>query len=176
MSIIPVYLPTIELHIQADRRLVFQVITAFGASNQGAASSSRVLSREEDGLLVEFHTPGRNLLGRGRVYRTVEWVVPHEPERVEFEVVEGPLSMMRDSLVLEEQGGCTCLKYQVEFGVKGWVAGWLLSILYVRPVLRHLIRKHLTELRDTIETRAKKSRMYPQRSCNPEKHTISNAA
>ncbi|MFQ5860654.1 MAG: hypothetical protein ACE5IG_03780 [Dehalococcoidia bacterium] len=161
MSLIPIRLPPMELHIHADRRLAFQVITAFGASVQESGASSRVLSREGGRLLVEFHTPGHDLLGRKRLYRTVERVVPHEPEQVEFEAIEGPLSLMRDRFVLEDEDGCTCLKYESEFGVKGWVAGWLLGMLYVRPMLRRLMREHLAEMKEVIEARAAKSRVLP---------------
>lgn len=161
MSLIPIHLPPMELHIHADRRLAFQVMTAFGASAQGPGAFSRVLSREEGRLLVEFHTAGRDLLGRRKVYRTVEWVVPYEPGRVEFETVEGPMSMMRDSFVLTDEDGCTCLRYESEFGVKGWIAGWLLGRFFVRPILRRLMREHLREMKETIEARAAKSRVIP---------------
>ena len=122
MTLIPIRLQPLEVHIHADRRLAFQVITAFGAAGQEGEASSRVLSREEDRLLVEFQTPGPGLFGRRKVYRTVEWVTAIEPERVEFETVDGPLSMMRDRFILEEQAGCTLLRYESEFGTKGWVA------------------------------------------------------
>ncbi len=161
MPLIPVHLPPMELHIHADRRLAFQVITAFGVSAPDTEESSRVLSREEGRVLVEFHTLGRSLFGRKKLYRTVEWVVPHEPERVEFEAVEGPLSMMRDRFTLEDEDGCTRLKYESEFGVKGWVVGWLLGVLYVRPTLKRLMREHMAEMKKTIEARASKSRVIP---------------
>ena len=157
-----------ELHIHADRRLVFQVITSFGASTPGSQASSQVLSQEEGRLLVEFHTPGRDLFGRRRVYRTVEWVVPHEPERVEFEAVEGPLSITRDRFILEEEEGCTLLRYECESGIKGWVAGWLLGMLYVRPTLKRLMREHLEHIKETVEARAGRSKAFPQQPCAPE--------
>ena len=73
MAVIPVSAREVSVHIHADRRLAFQVLTAFGAGGQNQASS-RVLRRDEDRLLVEFHTPGISLTGRRRIYRTVEWV------------------------------------------------------------------------------------------------------
>ena len=164
MSLIPFHLGPLETHIHADCRLAFQVLTAFGAA-QGSDASSKALSREGNRLLVEFHTPARGLLGRRMVYRTVEWVTLHEPEQVEFETVEGPLSMKRDSFTLVEQGGCTNLQYKSECGVKGWVAGWLLGVLYVRPAKKRLMREHLLEMKETIETRARSSRVFPQQPC-----------
>lgn len=169
---IPIRLAPVGIHIRADRRLAFQVLTAFGASAQGHGASSRVLAREEGRLLVEFHTPIRSLFGRRSIYRTVEWVTPHEPTLVEFEAVEGPLAMMRDRLRLEEENGCTRLWYESEFGVRGWVAGWLIGMFYVRPLMMRFIREHLKEIRETIEARARKSRIYPQRPCGADDHAL----
>ena len=173
---IPVRLPPMEVHIHADRRLAFQVITAFGASAAGDGASSRVLSREEGRLLVEFHTPAPGLLGGRKVYRTVEWVTPHEPERVEFETVQGPMSMMRDGFILQAQGGCTRLRYESEFGIRGGVVGWLISRLYVRPRLQRLMREHLQELKETIETRARRSKAFPLQPCDVEEAGVRDAA
>ncbi|MBI2855432.1 MAG: SRPBCC family protein [Chloroflexi bacterium] len=168
MSPIPIRLPAMEVHVDADRRLAFQVITAFGASSPGDGPSSRVLSQETGRILVEFHVPATGLFGRRKVYRTVEWVTPHEPERVEFETVKGPLSMMRDRFILEAEGGCTHLRYESEFGVWGWVAGWLVGMLYVRPKLKRLMQGHLEEMKQAIEARAARSRAFPQQPCSPE--------
>ncbi len=164
MWLIPVRLTPLEVHLHADRRLAFQVITAFGAGQEGQAAS-RVLSRENVRLLVEFHTPGKGLFGRRKIYRTVEWVTPHEPERVDFDTVEGPLTMMRDHIILEDQGGCTLLRYESECGLWGSVAGWLMMVLYVRPLKRRLMLEHLDEMKQTNEQRAKRSRVYPQQPC-----------
>lgn len=168
MWIIPVRLPPIDIHVHADRRLAFQVLTAFGAAAPGAAASSQVLWREPGRLLVKFETPARGPLGRRKVYKTLEWVVPHEPERIEFETVQGPLSMMRDRFLLEEQQGCTRLVYESEFGVKGSALGWLVAMLYVRPLLRRLMREHLREMKTLIEARAHRSRLFPQQPCTLE--------
>lgn len=167
VTIIPIRLPIQEVHIHADPRLAFQVITAFGASSHESGSSSKVLSSAGSRLLVEFRTPTRDIFGRRKVYRTVEWVVPHEPHSVEFETVEGPLSMMRDRLVLVPEGGCTRLRYESVIGIKGWVAGWLLGMVYVRPLLMRLMREHLATMKETIETRARRSKVFPQRPCIP---------
>ena len=168
MFVIPIRLQPIEVHIHADRRLAFQVITAFGASAQTGETSTKVLSREADRLLVEFRIPVRGLFGRQKVYRTVEWVTPYEPERVEFDTVEGPTAMKRDRFILEELGGCTCIRYESECGIWGWVPGWLLGVLYVRPMLKRLMQEHLEEMKETIEARARRSKMFPQQPCTLE--------
>ena len=165
MTVIPVYIPHMSVHIHADRRLAFQVLTAFGAST-GDGSSSRVLDQDADRLLVEFHTPGRDLLGRRRTYRTVEWVTPREPDAIEFEGVEGPLTMLRDRFDLADEGGCTRLDYRSEFGLAGWIFGWLFSALVVRRMLARTMREHLDEMKETIEARARRSRVFPQKPCS----------
>ncbi len=53
--VIPIRLKPADLHIHADRRLAFQVLTAFGARQEGG-SSSRVLKDHGDRKLVEFHS------------------------------------------------------------------------------------------------------------------------
>ena len=123
MWVIPVRLTPLEVHIHADRRLAFQVITAFGAAQAGDASS-RVLSQENGRLLVEFHTAGNGLFGRRKVYHTVEWVSAQEPERIDFDTVKGPLTMMRDHIILEEQGGARSFatRASADCGA-GWPAG-----------------------------------------------------
>jgi hypothetical protein len=163
MSPIPIRVPDAALHMHADRRLVFQVVTAFGT-----ASGSNVLDRREGRLLVEFHTPVRNLLGRKKTYRTVEWVTPREPEAVDFELVEGPLTMLQDRFVLEDQSGCTRFVYQSRFAIKGWVAGWLLGILVIRPMLRRMMREHVSDIKERAESRAQHSRAFPQQPCEWE--------
>ena len=120
-----------------------------------------------DRLLVEFRTPGRNLLGRRRTYRTIEWVTPHEPHAIEFEGVEGPLSMLCDRFDLTDEGGCTRLTYECEFGLKGWVLGWLVSRMFVRRMLRRMMHEHLEEMKETIEARAVRSKAFPRRPCSP---------
>ena len=165
MAVIPVSARQVSIHIHADRRLAFQVLTAFGAGGQGQAGS-KVLQREDDRLLVEFHTPGISLTGRRRVYRTVEWVTFREPEVINFEGVEGPLAMLRDQFDLQEEGGCTRLTYTSEFGLPGWVIGWALGRLVVRRMLHRTMVEHMEELRVTIEERAKRSRVFPQQPCS----------
>ena len=56
MLLKPIHILPIEVKINADRRLVFQFITNFGKTAPESGASSRVLSREENGLLVEFET------------------------------------------------------------------------------------------------------------------------
>ena len=93
-----------SIHIHADRRSVFQMLTTFGEGAPGFEETSRVLSQEAARSLVEFYTRKCGVVGGCRIYRTVEWVTPYEPERIEFSTVEDPLPMTRERYILEEQG------------------------------------------------------------------------
>ena len=163
--IIPIRMPRASVHIRADRRLAFEVVSAFGAAS-GEGSGSRVLETEADGrLLVEFHTPTPTLTGGHRTYRTVERVTLQPPERIDFDGVSGPLPLLRDRFTFTAVDGCTEFAYESTFGLKGWAFGWLLARLYVRPLLGRFMREHVAELRHTVEARAARSRAYPQPSC-----------
>jgi len=101
MWVIPIRMDPVEIHIHADRRLAFQVLTAFGTA-QPDGSASRVLRDEGHRKLVEFHSLIPTAAGGKKIYRTVEWVTLHEPEAIDFEGVEGPLALLRDRFVLED--------------------------------------------------------------------------
>jgi hypothetical protein len=152
MWYIPIRITSIEIEIRAPRHLVFPRLIDFGAS--GAEMSSRVLLREDDRLLVEFKTSLPLLFGWRRMFRTVEWVKPKEPEWVEFEEVEGPFTLRRECIILTEWGKSTRLRYEAEFGVKGWVLGWPVGMLLIRPKLQGAVRAHMRELKETIEAEA----------------------
>ena len=122
--IVPIRLKPVELHIHADRRLAFQVLTAFGA-RQDDGSSSKVLKDENDRKLVEFHSVIPTFGSGQKIYRTVEWVTLREPEEIRFEGVEGPLDLLQDRFVLRDLDGCTLFRYESTIGVKGGIAGWL---------------------------------------------------
>ncbi|MFQ5899284.1 MAG: hypothetical protein ACE5JN_13720 [Candidatus Methylomirabilia bacterium] len=164
MWVIPIRMDPVETHIHADRRLAFQVLTAFGAT-QPDGGSSRVLREEGGRKLVEFHTAMPTSTGGKKVYRTVEWVTLHDPEAIDFQGVEGPLDLLRDRFVLEDVGGCTAFRYESTFGMKGWIFGWLVGRFRVKPILGRFMREHTRELKETIEERAKRSRIFPYRDC-----------
>jgi hypothetical protein len=164
MRVIPIRMDPVEIHIHADRRLAFQVVTAFGAK-QPDGGSSKVLGEEDGRKLVEFRSPIPTLTGGKKVYWTVEWVTLNEPEEIGFQGVDGPLALLRDRFVLEDVGGCTRFRYESTFGLKGWIFGWLLGKLYVKLLLGRFMRKHVRELKEIIEERAKGSRVFPYREC-----------
>ncbi|OLC54813.1 MAG: hypothetical protein AUH77_08080 [Candidatus Rokubacteria bacterium 13_1_40CM_4_69_39] len=167
--ILPIRLTPVERHIHADRRLAFQVLTAFGV-RQEDGSSSMVLKAEGDRKLVEFHSvipTFRHGQKRGqKMYRTVEWVTLLEPEEIRFEGVEGPVDLLQDRFVLQNLDGCTLFRYESTIGIKGGFAGWLKGQILVRPTLSRFMRDHSRRLKETIEARAKNSRLYPYRHCS----------
>ncbi len=169
MRVIPIRMESVEIHIHTHRRLAFQVLTAFGAT-QPDGGSSRVLREEEGRKLVEFHsliptsTGGR----KRKVYRTVEWVTLHDPAAIDFEGVEGPLALLRDRFVLEDVDGCTRFRYESTFGLRGWIFGWMVGRFYVKPLLGAFMREHTRTLKETIEERAKRSRVFPYRECGTD--------
>ena len=48
--------------------------------------------------------------------------------------------------------------------------------LYVRPVKRRFTRAHIDELKQTIEERAKRSRVFPQQPCETQESENSHDA
>ena len=165
--ILPIRLKPVELHIHADRRLAFQVLTAFGARQEDGGSST-VLKDEGDRKLVEFHSVIPTFGNQQKTYRTVEKVTLHEPDEIRFEGVEGPLDLLRDRFLLRDVDGCTLFRYESTFGIRGGVGGWLRGQFLVRPILRRFMRDHSLKLRRTIEDRARKSRVYSYRDCGRE--------
>ena len=41
-------------------------------------------------------------------------------------------------------------------------------MLYVRPMMKRFMRQHVEELKETIEARASRSKLYPQQPCDDE--------
>jgi hypothetical protein len=121
---IPVTLTPVEVHINAQRELVFQYLTAFGAAGPGRERSAIVLEDHGNRKLIEFHSRVKGLLGRTKRVTTVEWVTLNEPASIDFEGVKGPLSLLRDRFELEDHGSCTVLRYSSTIGVPGGILGW----------------------------------------------------
>ena len=163
---IPITVPPLKVHLHADRRLVYQVVTAFGGPSFEEGASTTVLDRDGERLLVQFDTPAKDFLGRRKTYRTVEWVSAREPDLIEFDGVEGPLPLLHDRFVLAEAGKCTNLIYESEFGVRGGVIGWIFGKLIVMRLMRRMMREHMAELKRSVETRSERSRVYPHPICD----------
>lgn len=166
----PLELEPRSIHIRADRRLVFEVLTAYGQSGLDGYST-RVLEDHGDRKLVEFHTPLK-IRNSTHVARTCEWVQLTEPERIDFSLAEGyeersifALNMLEDAFVLEARGGCTEMTYESCLAVKAPLIGWLLGRFVIGPVMSRHMSEHLWEVKVLCEARAERSRIWPQVEC-----------
>lgn len=147
-------LKTAEVYVEAGQADVFARLTAF-RENELPNAWPKVLRREDSGaLLVEFRTPVTGLLGHRKVHRTVERVTIDEPVEVKFEGVEGPLDLLQDRLSTEPFEGGTLVRYESTIGLRGSIFGWLLCLLYVRPVMQRFMLQQLAQLKQTVETSA----------------------
>ena len=52
---------------------------------------------------------------------------------------------------LTESGASTFIKYEAKFTAKGWVFGWFLNLLFIRPKLIRTVQSHLLEIKKTLE-------------------------
>lgn len=163
--LIPIRIPTAEVHVQADRRLAFQVLTAWGAAGPDGKPTAKVLQKSGERVLCEFHTPVKAFFGLEWVQRTVEWVTVTEPERIQFEAITAPLPVLVCLWSLDEWGECCVFKYDATIALHGSLIGWIFGILLIRPIFKRMMREHLVELKTTIETRAARSRVFPQQPC-----------
>ena len=171
MAVKPIRLEPEEIHVHADRRLAFEVLTAFGAKTAEPGHSTTVLQDEGSKKLVEFHTPVALGFGRVGVFKTVEWVVMYPPELITFDLVpakglvSGALRLLDDRFVFTDSGGCTVLRYESTFGLRWSWIGQLLGYALIAPIMRRHMREHLESMKETIEARARRSRKYPQVEC-----------
>ncbi len=166
MAVIPIKIKPEKIHIISDRRLAFQVITAFGVSAGGDGQGSRVLKDEGERKLVEFVTPVALGFGRKRNWVTNEWVEMSEPDEVTFSLVPGKgpitggLKLLNDRFVFDVIDNCTDLTYESTFGIRWSVFGWIFGKMFVERYLRKHMRDHLREVKPVIEARAARSRVY----------------
>ena len=169
----PIELEPRSVHIKADRRLVFQVLTAYG-NTALEGYESRVMEDHGERKLVEFHTPLK-VRGRTHVARSVEWVQLTPPERIDFWLAPGhgersifALSLLEDAFVLDDRDGCTEMTYESRFAAKAPVIGWLLARIVMASVMHRHMVEHLEDIRVLCEARAVRSRVWPQGECRHE--------
>lgn len=152
MWYIPIHLSSLEQHINADRQSVFDYMATFGEAGAGSEMSSRVISGDNNGLLVEFNTQFSILSGIRKKIRTVERVALNKPQSIDFEEVEGPFAMRQEHITLSEESGGTHIRYEADIGLSGWVLGWLFGLLYAAPSLKRAVRKYFIEIKRGVET------------------------
>jgi hypothetical protein len=145
--------------------IVLQYLTAFDMPGPEGERTTQVLQDEGTRKLVAFHSQVAGLFGRKRRVLTKEWVTLDEPGLISFESVTGPLPLLRDRLELTDHGGCTVLRYHSTIGAYAGILGWPVAVLYAKPIVARHMREHMTDLKETIEARARLSRAYPQEVC-----------
>ena len=149
-----------RVSINAPREMVFQILSAIGSGSLFGAQgdSSRVLERHDDTLIAEFLTTSGK-----HVYRTLEEVRLHPPERLTFRHLEGPLDFAEEEFGLDERDTGTVLQYtgRIEYKVR-WLpgTGWLIAMLYIRPKYDRIISSHLEKLKTAAEARAARSHVF----------------
>ena len=159
LRVIPIHVPPVGATMRADRRLAFEVLTAFEA-----VDSLRVIEHEGDRWLIEFHTP-YPWFGRVHDFVTIESVTLTKPSRIEFSLVKAGkgLALLEDRFTFEDVDGSTRFLYESTFGMSWSVVGWLFGKIVMEPLMKRHMRKHTAEVKAMIEARAEHSRVYPQR-------------
>ncbi len=167
----PIILEPREVHIHADRRLVFQTMSAFG--NDGLKDSrSKVLEDHGECKLVEFHTP-MNVRGKQHIVRSVEWVQLKEHERIDFSLAHPnpedkifALSVLENSFLFGEAGGCTLFRYESKYALKAPIIGWPIARFMMKNVMDNHMDEHVLEIKELCEARAARSHVFPQQPCD----------
>jgi hypothetical protein len=143
----------IALRIAAPRELVFEVISAPYLGRTPSRSGIEVLERSGS-LVVAAH------LTKVHFYtaRTVEAVRFEAPSRVEFTHLTGPVPQARERFALEDDAGCTELRYEGELGIDFFGLGRIAARHWVRPQWERTVREHLEDLKQRAESRAARAR------------------
>jgi hypothetical protein len=138
-----------KVRIDADRDVVFELISAPYLGRTPRRSGIEVLARGSD-LAVAAH--------RTKVHfyeaRTVEVIKFDAPTRVGFRHLTGPVPHAIEEFVLEEAGDETDLSYGGEVGIDFFFLGRLAGRYWVRPQWERSVRDHLEDLKHRAEQRA----------------------
>ena len=121
------------------------------------AESTRLISEDGNVKIVEFITTSGPFS-----YRTLEEVVLHRPERIEFKHLEGPLDFSEETFTFDEtpEGGAL-LTHSGSFIWKRLpFFGWFGGIIYTRPMYHRVIRKHFATVKEAAEARAARSHVF----------------
>lgn len=85
----------------------------------------------------------------------------YPPERIEYEVVEGPIDHVRESLAIDALGPHrTGVTYTGVLGSRRALFGDLIARFIAGPAYDRFMRRQLGALRQAAEARAVRSRRY----------------
>ena len=149
------------VRINAPRELVFQMMSHFGRGRLPGNNneSSRVLERDGNHLVVEFRT--KTAVG---THITVEEVDLYPSDRITFNHLSGPLLYVQEAFAFEKVGETEMnLTHSGEFiWSKFPLIGWLGGLFYIRPIFERTLVKHMAQVKQAAEARAKRSRVFPR--------------
>lgn len=147
----------LELDIAAPQLLVFEMAAATNGTLPGSPPhSAERLDRDGDRLIVRYRTPA---------YVTelvfVERVHLYPPERIEYEVLEGPLDLVREHLAFEAvDAHRTRVRYGGVVGSGRPLVGALVARWIAVPAYDRFMRRQLAALKAAAEARAVRSRRF----------------
>jgi Polyketide cyclase / dehydrase and lipid transport len=106
--------------IAAPPSTVFDLIAApyLGRTPRALADKLEVWERGSDMALAAHFTEVKC-----GVTTTLETIRFQRPERIDFRLVRGPVPHVRESFVLEDEGGETVLRWHGELGTDFWLLG-----------------------------------------------------
>ena len=111
----------LQVRIAASRENVYDVLAEpyLARQSRALAEKIRILDRGSDMVLAAHRTP----LRAGLVATTVETVRFTRPERVDFQLVRGPVPQVSERFVLTVEDSHTVLGYDGTLGTDLWALG-----------------------------------------------------
>ena len=131
--------------------MVFQTFFSFGEGHppNEFGEGATVVERSGNRLLMEFVSREGK-----RLYRTLEEVNLFSPERITFRHLEGPLRHASEEFRFAEAATGTSITYRGQIECRmPWLpgVGWLVARWYVRPKYERVVKRHMSQLKDTAE-------------------------
>ena len=147
----------VVVEIAAPKVLVYEMASAVNGSLPGSPPhSAELLERDGDVLIVRYRVPAfvseLVLVERVRLY---------PPERIEYEVLDGPLKVVREFLTFDAiEPHRTRVSYGGVVG-SGWpLVGTLIARWIAVPAYDRFMRRQLAALKAAAQQRAVRSRRF----------------
>jgi hypothetical protein len=149
----------IELRVQAPREVVFEVIAVPYLETMPASLEGKIeiLERSDQMVLAAHRTP----VG-GAVATTVETVRFERPSAVHFRLVRGPVPLVLEAFLLEDEGEETSLRYRGELHADLWSIGRWWGGLVARR-WDEAVASSLEQIKAVAEERARSHRRRTER-------------
>ena len=157
----PIRFQSHTVRINASCEMVFQKMSSFGRGRLAGDNneSSKIISREDNTLIVEFRTKAGPF-----TFTTTEQVTLETPNRITFRHLDGPLHYVWEEFVFNDVDGDTELVHNGEFvWLNVPIVGWLGGLIYTKPMFERVIRKHMAQIKVSCEARAARSHVFRAR-------------